>query len=284
VQKALDLDPNDQILREEEAVYVQVFNEAKLDEERFLKQKAKIEWLEIGDSNSVYFLKAVKSKNQRGRIDIILNYDIVKVLCLSVSNAFDMSYSDMVHLVLDNEIKAAMFDIGDDRAPSPDGFTYVFFKKGWDIVGKDVCNAIQDVFSNRRLLKEIKDTFIALIPKILTNRIIEGIKEVVSANQSVFVLERQISNNILITQELMLNHHRNRGPPRCAFKVDIQKAYDMVYWGFLVNHVKIAILNIRPFSEGELPVKYLGVPFISSRILNKDCTILVEKVKNRIGD
>ncbi|GJQ92682.1 RNA-directed DNA polymerase, eukaryota, reverse transcriptase zinc-binding domain protein [Tanacetum coccineum] len=168
VQKALDLDPNDQILREEEAVYVQVFNEAKLDEERFLKQKAKIEWLEVGDSNSVYFHKAVKSKNQRGRIDIILNSDIVKVLCLSVSNAFDMSYSDMVHLVLDNEIKAAMFDIGDDRAPSPDGFTYVFFKKGWDIVGKDVCNAIQDVFSNRRLLKEIKDTFIALIPKVST--------------------------------------------------------------------------------------------------------------------
>ncbi|GJR10115.1 hypothetical protein Tco_0792767 [Tanacetum coccineum] len=36
--------------------------------------------------------------------------------------------------------------------------------------------------------------------------------------------------------------------------------------------------------DGKLPVKYLGVPLISSRILNKDCKILVEKVKNRIGD
>ncbi|GKG07356.1 hypothetical protein Tco_0330325, partial [Tanacetum coccineum] len=33
----------------------------------------------------------------------------------------------------------------------------------------------------------------------------------------------------------------------------------------------------------ELPVKYLGVPLISSRLLNKDCKVLVEKAKNRIG-
>ncbi|GJW32527.1 putative reverse transcriptase domain-containing protein [Tanacetum coccineum] len=66
------------------------------------------------------------------------------------------------------------------------------------------------------------------ISKILTNRIIAGIKEVVSENQSAFVPGRRISDNILITQELMHNYHRDRGPPRCAFKVDIQKAYDMV--------------------------------------------------------
>ncbi|GJR53134.1 putative RNA-directed DNA polymerase [Tanacetum coccineum] len=50
------------------------------------------------------------------------------------------------------------------------------------------------------------------------------------------------------------------------------------------NHVKISILNIMPFAEGNLPVKYLGVPLISSRLLNKDCKVLVEKAKNRIED
>ncbi|GJR82368.1 putative reverse transcriptase domain-containing protein [Tanacetum coccineum] len=39
-----------------------------------------------------------------------------------------------------------------------------------------------------------------------------------------------------------------------------------------------------PFAEGELPVKYLGVPLISSRLLNRDCKILVEKFANWIGD
>nr|GEW19171.1 RNA-directed DNA polymerase, eukaryota, reverse transcriptase zinc-binding domain protein [Tanacetum cinerariifolium] len=68
--------------------------------------------------------------------------------------------------------------------------------------------------------------------------IISGIKEVVSENQSAFVPGRRISDNILITQELMHNYHRNVGPPRCSFKVDIQKAYDTVDWHFLECIIK----------------------------------------------
>ncbi|GJV98056.1 reverse transcriptase domain, reverse transcriptase zinc-binding domain protein [Tanacetum coccineum] len=56
------------------------------------------------------------------------------------------------------------------------------------------------------------------------------------------------------------------------------------YFCNVIQHVKQAILNIMPFSEGELPVTYLGVPLILSRLLNKDCKILVEKAKNQIGD
>ncbi|GJW18617.1 putative reverse transcriptase domain, reverse transcriptase zinc-binding domain protein [Tanacetum coccineum] len=44
------------------------------------------------------------------------------------------------------------------------------------------------------------------------------------------------------------------------------------------------ILNLMPFSEGELPTKYLGVLLISSRLLNRYCKILVESAKNRIED
>lgn len=57
--------------------------------------------------------------------------------------------------------------------------------------------------------------------------------EVVSDNQLAFVPGRRISDNILLTQEIMKNYHINRGPPRCAFKIDIQKAYDTVDWNFL---------------------------------------------------
>ncbi|GJV26066.1 hypothetical protein Tco_1378761 [Tanacetum coccineum] len=52
----------------------------------------------------------------------------------------------------------------------------------------------------------------------------------------------------------------------------------------VLNHVKIGILNIMSFFEGNLLVKYLGVSLISSRFLNKDCKILVEKAHNKIGD
>nr|GEW33814.1 hypothetical protein [Tanacetum cinerariifolium] len=225
VQKALDRDSYNNTLREEEAMYVQAFNDANIDEEHFLKQKTKIEWLEVG-----LFDKKVSA----------------------------ISNNIMTRQVTKDEIKKAMFDIGDDKSPGPDGYTSLFFEKGWDIVRDDVCNAILDFFSNGKLLHELNPTFFALIPKvttpsrvndyrpisccnviykciskIITNRIIEGFKEVVSDNQSAFVPGRRISDNILITQELMHNYHRNKGPSRCAFKVDIQKAYDTVDWRFL---------------------------------------------------
>ncbi|GKB02469.1 hypothetical protein Tco_0830558 [Tanacetum coccineum] len=71
VQSDLDLDPFNNILLEEEAAYVLAFNEALIMEERFLKQKAKIEWLRVGNSNSAYFHKAVKGRVSRSRIDVV---------------------------------------------------------------------------------------------------------------------------------------------------------------------------------------------------------------------
>ncbi|GJU29253.1 trichome birefringence-like protein 3 [Tanacetum coccineum] len=155
VQKALDLNPNDVNLRDEEAVYVQAFVEAKLDEERFLKQKAKIRWLDCGDFRTL--LKEI-------------NHTFLALI---------------------------------PKVPTP--------LKVADFRPISCCNVIYKCIS-----------------KILTNHIIKGVKVVVSDNQSAFVPGRRISDNILITQELMHNYHQNRGPPQCAFMIDIQKAYDMV--------------------------------------------------------
>ncbi|GKC18404.1 hypothetical protein Tco_1020554, partial [Tanacetum coccineum] len=105
----------------------------------------------------------------------------------------------------------------------------------------------------------------------------------------------------------------------CAFKVDIQKAYDTVDWKFLKEvlhgfgfhtlrvrgvYIKLELVNLyfaddlflfahgdihsatiimealnefKLASEGRLPVKYLGVPLISSRLIYRDCKELIEK-------
>ncbi|GJY17397.1 uncharacterized protein Tco_0388888, partial [Tanacetum coccineum] len=286
VQRALDKDPTSHVLREEEAIYLKTFNEALIDEERFLKQKAKVEWLCLGDTNSSYFHKMVKARVCRSRIEAVNDSNNVLQEGSNVPKTFVDHYINflgaqgdttplntnnlfskklmaekatfMVREVTNEEIKGAMFAIGNDKAPGPDGYTSVFFKKSWDIVGSDVCNAVRDFFSNGKLLQEINHTILALIPKvstssrindyhlisccnviykcickIITNRLKEGLGDVVSDNQSAFVPGRSISDNILLTHELMHKYHLNKGPPRCAFKVDIQKAYDTVDWQFL---------------------------------------------------
>nr|GEY62860.1 putative RNA-directed DNA polymerase, eukaryota, reverse transcriptase zinc-binding domain protein [Tanacetum cinerariifolium] len=71
----------------------------------------------------------------------------------------------MVRDITDSEIKGALFFMGDEKAPGPDVFTTAFFKKAWNVVGKDVTCAIQKFFINGKLLKELNHTLISLIPK-----------------------------------------------------------------------------------------------------------------------
>ena len=47
------------------------------------------------------------------------------------------------------------------------------------------------------------------------------------------------------------------------------------------DSVKDQILGILSFNAGSLPIRYLGVPLISSRLKKSDCKILVEKIVAR---
>lgn len=40
-------------------------------------------------------------------------------------------------------------------------------------------------------------------------------------------------DNVLFMLEMVRNYHRNSGPPRCSFKIDIQKVHDSLDWVFL---------------------------------------------------
>ncbi|GJY70443.1 hypothetical protein Tco_0474146 [Tanacetum coccineum] len=171
----------------EEGIYLRAFNEATLDEERFLKQKAKLEWLRVGDSNSAYFHKTVKERVSRSRIGIITDMNNVTHINNEVPTAFVEHYMNflgssapvsnldnhglfskkisnekadyMVREVTNGEIKDAILSIDNDKAPGPDGFTSLFFKKSWDLVGNDVCNSIRDFLAMENSFKSLTIRF-----------------------------------------------------------------------------------------------------------------------------
>ena len=115
-------------------------------------------------------------------------------------------------------------------------------------------------FNSGCLLREINYTIIALVPKvpnpgsmhdyrpisccntiykciskIIAARINQCITEIISPTQSAFVQGRSIADNVLITQDLMINYHRDKGPPKCALKIDIKKAYDTIGWSCIID-------------------------------------------------
>nr|GEU59305.1 hypothetical protein [Tanacetum cinerariifolium] len=78
--------------------------------------------------------------NFLGVVDNVI--PIVDVDSLFSSKLEDNKALDMVREETDTEIKNVVFDIGDVKAPEPDGYSSNFFKNSWKIVGKDVCNVV----------------------------------------------------------------------------------------------------------------------------------------------
>ncbi|XP_021736238.1 uncharacterized protein LOC110702800 [Chenopodium quinoa] len=162
------------------------------------------------------------------------------------------------------EIKDAIFHIGNDKSPGPDGFTAAFFKSHWSTVGKQVTSAIQYFFARGYMLKDWNRTFLVLLPKVdhpdnpsqfrpfglcnvlykciakcMTARLRKILPILISESQSAFVPGRLMSDNSLIAHE-MLSYMNSSTSKICsaALKLDMNKAYDRVNWEFLWDVLK----------------------------------------------
>lgn len=166
----------------------------------------------------------------------------------------------LIHDVPAIEIKLVLFAMANNKSPGPDGFTCEFFKVAWDIVGEDFVIAVQSFFKTGFLPKGINSTILALIPKkedsktmkdfrpisccnviykviskILANRLKLILPKFISPNQSAFVKDRLLMENVLLASELVKSYHKNSVSARCALKIDISKAFDTVQWPFLLS-------------------------------------------------
>lgn len=122
-------------------------------------------------------------------------------------------------------------------------------------MGPDIVKVVHDFFRNGKLLTEINNTIITLVPKvksptslgdyrpivcctvlhkIITKLICERLKlvlpDIIFPSQSAFVVGRNIMNNVLLCQDLVKGYKKKQGQKGCLMKIDIRKAYDTVEW------------------------------------------------------
>lgn len=71
-----------------------------------------------------------------------------------------------------------------------------------------------------------------IIAKILTNRLVGVLGDIVNEVQSAFIAKRKILDGSFILNEVM-QWRRIKKKQALIFKVDFEKAYDSVRWDFL---------------------------------------------------
>ena len=264
-----------------------------LDEESFYKQKSRIQWIKEGDMNTKFFHNMVAAKQKTNYISTLIDSqgnrlnsysqisneavsffqrllgtpDVNVTGCphallsdLLPKTLTDEAQLELVRPIIPEEVRATIFAIGGEKAPGPDGFTAHFFKVAWNIIEKEVVEAVLFFFRNGELSSAFNSTIVALIPKcknpnnmknfrpiscctviykcitkIMANRIKKFLPCIIEKNQSAFIGGRSITDNILMAEELVRGYSRTSLSPRCALKIDLQKAFDSLSWEFIFD-------------------------------------------------
>ncbi|GJT53331.1 RNA-directed DNA polymerase, eukaryota, reverse transcriptase zinc-binding domain protein [Tanacetum coccineum] len=314
--------------------------------------RSKVTWLSEGDFNTKFFHNVLKERRNRNRIENVEDLEGNFFSGKDVGEQFVKHFERVIGMtggrpVCEKEIKDALFSMEDDKAPGPDGFSSKFFKASWSVVGPEVTKAIQDFFSNGKILKEINATIIALVPKTKTpKKMVNWIMSCMSSpffsvnvngdllgyfkdrrglrhgdplSPYLFTLVMKVLS-LMIIRQIELNdkfkYHWRCGKVKLTHlcfaddlmifsngdvgSVSILKAAldefssvsglvsyldkSLVFFGNVPAQTRSVILFMLPFSVGSLPIRYLAVPLISSRLYKKQCDLLIDKVRSRVLD
>ncbi|CAL9002137.1 unnamed protein product [Prunus brigantina] len=213
--------------------------------------KAKNDERRIGDLFCDYF-KTLFSSSGSQQMERILN-EVRPV----ITNAMN---DQLLQPFTREELEHTLFQMFPTKAPGHDGMPALFFQKYWHIVGDKVANKCLQILNGEGSVREFNHTLIALIPKVkmpttvsefppislcttvykmiaktIANRLKFVLPHVITENQSAFVPNRMILDNVMAAFEIM---HTIKGVKKghdvkMALKLDMAKAYDRVEWVFL---------------------------------------------------
>ena len=182
--------------------------------------------------------------------------DLGNIMCPVITQEEN---TDICMIPTAEDIKRVIFEMQNLKAPGPDGLPPLFYKQYWPTVGHNVTKAVQNFFVEGKRLKEINNTLIVLIPKILNPTSVNNFRpislcnvvykvisknlvtklrplldKIISPCQSAFIPGSWIGENQVIVKDLMHSLKTKKVKDDfAAIKVDLQKAYNRINWGFL---------------------------------------------------
>ncbi|XP_077226326.1 uncharacterized protein LOC143865431 [Tasmannia lanceolata] len=286
----------DQALRDEEVWIKDEYIRTARKEEAFYRQKSRSQWLNLGDSNTAFFHAAMKARKNQNCIQgtvttegsISTNPDEIAETMVEFFSSLlnkeessqpvhpnsipeptrSLSEADSQWLTRKfsaDEIWDVIKSSDGNKSPGPGGFNGCFFQAFWYLIGPDIVKAIQFFFQRGKILPQLNATFLALLPKTPDASSPEKYRPIDLCNFLYKVITKLLANRLKPIMDSLIS------PFELAFIKGIQSSS------------KRAICNILKIEEGKLPIKYLGLPLITSRPTSRDCQPIMDKIKQRIS-
>ncbi|XP_043721016.1 uncharacterized protein LOC122668529 [Telopea speciosissima] len=239
IQHHLSLDPLDDSLAILEKEAKGKLWAALQMEERFLKEKSRVRWLELGDGNNNFFHKSMQSRHNRNHILEVMDQTgntltnpkaIKEEAVLFYKKLFGSDYTDLGSCppsiplsgvvsesqnlelgkeVNGEEVKRVVFSLKDSKAPGPDGFGAGFYKHSWVIIGEELTNAVQLFFTNSFMPHSINATFINLVPKSGDVSTFAGFRPIALCNLLYKIITKILSNRIQHVIGSVVSHNQS---------------------------------------------------------------------------
>lgn len=146
------------------------------------------------------------------------------------------------------EVKTAVFALDPESAAGPDGYSGRFYQACWEIISPDLLTAVQEFFAGVPLPKSVASGLIVLLPKkeypssfgdyrpiclcnfinkiftrILCDRMKVLLPRLISEDQSAFLSGRDITDSILLGQEVVQHLDKRVRGHNIFFKLDMMK-------------------------------------------------------------
>eukprot|EP00253_Pinus_taeda_P007926 PITA_07926 len=306
---------NDERCKEESRLISQL-EERRKQEEILWKQKSRINWLREGERNTRFFHQAMIQHRQRNRIFSIKNEAGEKIIeqegieqVLSdyhkgiLSESLDDRGAEINQICKEipkmiteeqnrglmctatlAEVEEVVMNMKKGKAPGPDGFTAEFYQAGWQFLGQDILEVVEESWVKNIMWSGMNATFLTIIPKsnnseeaqgfrpialcnviykiiatLIAKRLKPLLPSIISPEQTGFVEGRQILDGLVVAQEMIhsLSQEKRKG---MMIKLDLSKAYDRLNWKYLC-----AVLEAYGFEKRwrEWIFSMISTPFFS---------------------